>query len=62
MSIIRDLGLTDTTSLKFPVGLYTSKDMLRGGRPFAVVISEKGKTRLRAGDINEEVKTRVVVD
>jgi len=63
MSIIHTLGLTDDTTLKFPVGLYTSKEYARGATtPFAVLIQEGDTIKMRVGYTNERIKTTVVVD
>lgn len=62
--VIRALGLKDSAQLRFPVGLYTTKAMLRGGHPFAVIFEEKGKPKLRVGCIEDTAvpNTKVVVD
>ncbi len=61
-SIIHALGLKDTTDLKFPIGLYTTKALLRGESPFAVITTKKGKTTLRAGSIHDNILCKIVVD
>lgn len=63
-SVIHALGLKDSAQLKFPVGLYTTKAMLRGDHPFAVIYEEKGKTKLRVGGVTDMglTSSKVVVD
>lgn len=65
-NVIRALGLsdTDTTHLKFPIGLYTSRAMLRGEHPFAVIYEERGKPKLRVGCFTDlqVAKSKIVVD
>jgi len=63
-SVIHALGLKDSAQLRFPVGLYTTKAMLRGDHPFAVIVEEKGKTKLRVGSVADLgiTNTKIVVD
>lgn len=63
-SVIHALGLKDSAQLRFPVGLYTTKAMLRGDHPFAVIVEEQGKTKLRVGSVADLgiTNTKIVVD
>lgn len=65
MSVIHAMGLKDNANLKFPVGLYTTKDMLLGEPPFAVIFDEGGQSKLRVGsssDSSLRVISKVIVD
>lgn len=63
MNIIKTLGLDDNSNLKFPVGLYSLKEQLRGGEPFAVLmIGKNGKITLRAGENTRAVSSKVIID
>lgn len=64
MNVIHALGLKDTTHLRFPAGLYTTKSMLRGDHPFAVIFNDNGNPKLRVGSNSDSVglACKIVVD
>ncbi len=55
------LKIADTTSLKLPAGLYTSRDYLSGRSPFGVLYFYNNTFHLSVGGIIPNVKSKIVV-
>ncbi len=64
MNIINALGIKDTAEIKFPAGIYTTKNILRGENPFAVIFESSGKTKISVGKFTDglPIKSKIVID